>query len=67
MDKKAEVDRIEREAVDVRLATVDLCREAGINESTWWRVRKNPDRLTLKTLDKLESAIRRKRKRDEAA
>ncbi len=62
MDKRAEVDRIEREAEEARLAPVDLCREANINPSTWWRIRKDPSRLTLKTLDKLEGAIRDKKK-----
>lgn len=62
MDKKAEVERIEREAVEVRLSPHGLSEAAGIDKSTWWRIRKDPDRLTLRTLDKLETAIREKRK-----
>jgi hypothetical protein len=61
MDKEAEVARIEREATEVRLSPARLCERAGINPSTWWRVRKQPERLTLDTLGKLEIAIKSRR------
>jgi len=62
MDKVAEVARIEREAVEVRLMPADLCRLAQVNPSTWWRVRQKPEKLTLRVLGKLEVAIRNRRK-----
>ena len=61
MDKATEVARIEREATEVRLSPVKLAQRAGVNASTWYRNRKNPDTITLDTIDKLESAIRAKR------
>lgn len=67
MDKQAEVARIEREAVEVRLAPAKLCALAKINASTWWRIRKQPERLTLDTLAKLEIAIKTRRAELEAA
>lgn len=61
MDKAAEVARIDRERVEVRLSHAKLCERAGVNPSTWWRNREDPETITLETIDKLESAIRAKR------
>lgn len=61
MNKADEVARIEREAVDVRLSPINLCERAGINKTTWWRIRKNPESMTLTVLAKLETAIKKRR------
>lgn len=61
MDKAAEVARIEREATEVRLSPAKLCERAQVAPSTWWRNRKNPETITLETLEKLENAIKAKR------
>lgn len=61
MDKSAEVKRLEKEAVDARLSPSRLSKMAGIDQSTWWRVRQNPERLTLDTLAKIETAIKARR------
>jgi len=61
MDKVEEVARIDRERIEARLSHVKLAERAGVDAATWWRVRKNPESLTLDTLDKLEKAIKSKR------
>jgi hypothetical protein len=61
LDKAQEVARIEREATEVRLSPAKLCERAGVAASTWWRNRKDPETITLDTMDKLEAAIRSKR------
>lgn len=61
MDKSAEVARIDRERTEVRLSHVKLCQRAGVDTATWWRNRKNPETITIDTIDKLETAIRAKR------
>lgn len=61
MNKAEEIERIIREAEAVRLSPAKLCSRAGIAASTWWRNRKNPESMTLDTLEKLEAAIKAKR------
>lgn len=61
MDKAAEVARIDRERMEVRLSHARLCERAMVDPSTWWRNRRDPETITLDTIDKLETAIRVKR------
>lgn len=60
-EKAQTVARLEREAVEVRLTHTALAQRAGLDFSTWFRIRKNPEQLTIASLDKLETAIRTKR------
>lgn len=67
MDKVAEVAKIERESVEVRLSPDKLAERAGIHRTTWYRCRNNPEKLTLDVLGKLETAIRTKRAENASA
>lgn len=66
MDIKADIERIGRDAVAARLSDQELCERAGIAVSTWWRIRQTGS-SRLSTLEKLENAIKAKRREAEQA
>lgn len=57
MDKKTELEKLEKRAFDARIPMYKLCQRAGVAPSTVSRWRKDPSMMTAGTLRKLEVVL----------
>lgn len=53
----AAVAKIKERCHDARITTADLCEQAKVARSTFWRAENEPERATVGTLKKLENKL----------
>lgn len=57
------IAQIEERATKARVTMTDVCKEASVGYSTWWRAKQNPEKIRISVIGKWEDALSRIEKR----